>query len=224
MLKSRSGGERHRNTPAYWSGTQSSPKPNFGSLVCWKSEAKSPKRRRGIWQVSITMVCRFAPGPLRAAYEEVAARHPRAILIDGRLELTAVSPDGLLGDHVIQDTHHPTLLGSVALAGAVLRELERRGSSPTLSGPDFHWMRLLVPITLGWTTINGRRCVSGRACTLNAWRDTAMIRSSGWRSHASTQRPRRRIRHGEPIGELGLLGLPDDAIRHPIKRCGAWVK
>ena len=57
----------------------------------------------------------------------VAERHPRAILIDGRTELMAVSPSGLLDDHVIQDTHHPTLVGYTALAGAVLREIGRRG-------------------------------------------------------------------------------------------------
>ena len=56
---------------------------------------------------------------------EVANRHPRSILIDGRRELIAVSPDGLIGDHVIHDTHHPTLRGYLALAGAVLRELDR---------------------------------------------------------------------------------------------------
>src|SRR5207249_1793262 len=38
----------------------------------------------------------------------------------------AISPNGLLGDRVIQDTHHPTLIGYVALAGAVLRELQLR--------------------------------------------------------------------------------------------------
>jgi hypothetical protein len=66
------------------------------------------------------------PAILRAAYERVAREHPRSILIDGRRELIANSPIGLLGDHVIQDTHHPTLRGYVALAGAVLRELDRR--------------------------------------------------------------------------------------------------
>jgi hypothetical protein len=71
------------------------------------------------------LLIRF-PQPLRAAVRDVAQRHPRSIFIDGRDELTAVSPTGLLGDHVIQDTHHPTLRGYVALANAVLRELGRR--------------------------------------------------------------------------------------------------
>ena len=63
------------------------------------------------------------PAALRAAYDRVAARHSASILIDGRRELAAASPRKLLDDHVIQDTHHPTLIGQVALAEAVLREL-----------------------------------------------------------------------------------------------------
>ncbi len=63
----------------------------------------------------------------RAAYGEVARRHPRSILIDGRRELMAISRYGLLGDQIIHDTHHPTLEGYTALATAVLRELSRSG-------------------------------------------------------------------------------------------------
>jgi hypothetical protein len=66
------------------------------------------------------------PAPFRAAYEEVARRHPRCILIDGRHELSSISPNGLIGDRVIQDAHHPTLVGYTALAAAVLRELQLR--------------------------------------------------------------------------------------------------
>jgi hypothetical protein len=66
------------------------------------------------------------PAPFRAAYEQVARRHSRCILIDGRRELARISPNGFLGDAVIQDTHHPTLVGYVALAGAVLREWQLR--------------------------------------------------------------------------------------------------
>jgi hypothetical protein len=66
----------------------------------------------------------------RDCYVQVARRHPRAILIDGRRELSTASPTGLIGDHVIQDTHHPTLLGIVALAGAVLREMQARRLLP----------------------------------------------------------------------------------------------
>ncbi len=78
------------------------------------------------------------PARLRAAYDRVAARHERSVLIDGRVELAAASPRHLLDDHVIQDTHHPTLLGQTALAEAVLRELARKnvlGSSFRAASP-----------------------------------------------------------------------------------------
>jgi hypothetical protein len=78
------------------------------------------------------------PARFRDAYLEVASRHPRSILIDGRSELSAISPNGLIGDEVIQDTHHPTLRGMVALAGAVLREFPFRQvfkQSPTIALP-----------------------------------------------------------------------------------------
>ena len=68
--------------------------------------------------------------------QEVARRHPRCILIDGRRELAAISPNGLIGDRVIQDTHHPTLIGHVALAGAVLRELQDRHVFPNAKTID----------------------------------------------------------------------------------------
>jgi hypothetical protein len=75
------------------------------------------------------------PAPFRAAYREVASRHPRCILVDGRRELAAISPNGLIGDRVIQDAHHPNLVGYTALAGAVLRELRRRGVFEAIAPP-----------------------------------------------------------------------------------------
>ncbi len=62
----------------------------------------------------------------REVYRRVATRHPDCILIDGRNELMAASPNGLLDDHVLEDTHHPNLKGQVALASAVLRQLRSR--------------------------------------------------------------------------------------------------
>ncbi|MHB1558988.1 MAG: hypothetical protein ACYC61_16175 [Isosphaeraceae bacterium] len=71
------------------------------------------------------------PAPFREAYREVARRHPRCILIDGRRELAAISPTGLVGDAVIEDAHHPTVAGHTALAGAVLREIQARRIFPS---------------------------------------------------------------------------------------------
>jgi hypothetical protein len=66
------------------------------------------------------------PGPFREAFSKVAARRPGCVLIDGRLEVAAASPTGLLDDHVIEDAHHPNLKGYVAIASAILRELAPR--------------------------------------------------------------------------------------------------
>lgn len=71
------------------------------------------------------------PAPFRDAYREVARRHPRCILIDGRRELAAISPTGLIGDAVVEDAHHPTVAGHTALAGAVLREVQARRIFPS---------------------------------------------------------------------------------------------
>jgi len=80
------------------------------------------------------------PEPFRAAYRRVAERHPSAILIDGRGELIEAGSSGLLGDNMIEDTHHPNLKGQVALAAAVVRELKRReafgADSAAIESPD----------------------------------------------------------------------------------------
>jgi hypothetical protein len=68
------------------------------------------------------------PAALRAAYVQVSQRHPACVLIDGRREMAATSANGLIGDEMIQDTHHPTLRGYVTLASAVLRALAQRPS------------------------------------------------------------------------------------------------
>ena len=72
--------------------------------------------------------------PFRAVYR--AGRDTAPSLHPDRWTARAgqISPNGLIGDHVIHDTHHPTLRGYVALAGAVLRELERGQTSSAIDG------------------------------------------------------------------------------------------
>jgi hypothetical protein len=71
------------------------------------------------------------------AYAEVAARHPRAILIDARALFRKLSPRGLLEYACFSDAHHPSLPAYTALARAVLEQLRARrafgwpASSPT---------------------------------------------------------------------------------------------
>lgn len=60
-------------------------------------------------------------------YRSTAARHPAALLIDGPAVLRAVAPNHTVGDELIQDMHHPNLVGTAFLADAALRALHDRG-------------------------------------------------------------------------------------------------
>lgn len=66
------------------------------------------------------------PGDLIDAARSVARRHPKLVLIDGPEVLRAVSPHGLVDDHLMHDPQHPTFRAYLALAQAVLTELGRR--------------------------------------------------------------------------------------------------
>jgi hypothetical protein len=66
------------------------------------------------------------PSPFLNVYRKVAARHPGAIVIDGPAVLRAISPHGILDDHVFNDGQHPALVGYIALAQAILDQLFAR--------------------------------------------------------------------------------------------------
>jgi hypothetical protein len=147
------------------------------------------------------------PTPLRAAYAEVVRRHPRAILIDGPAELRAASPDGLLGDEMIFDTHHPTFRGYLILAGAVLRELGRAGAFSRLS-------RVKLPL-------DGEECARHFGVGPDAWA-TACDRTgvhyhrvAGYRYDPADRLHKsslfgeaaRKIRAGVALEDLGLPGI-----------------
>ena len=65
------------------------------------------------------------PSPFQDTYRRIAAQHG-CIVIDGPVVLRALSPNGILDDHLINDGHHPSLQGHIALAEEVLRELRAR--------------------------------------------------------------------------------------------------
>ena len=74
------------------------------------------------------------PEAFRQAYRDVAARHPSVVLVDSARVLEPLSPHGILDDHMYHDAQHPTLLGYIALAQDLLRQLRERhafGSVPT---------------------------------------------------------------------------------------------
>ena len=155
--------------------------------------------------------------PFRAAFHEVANRHPRAILIDGRRELIAISPDGLIGDHVIHDTHHPTLRGYLALAGAVLRELARR----EVFGPVTAFELPIEPAVCArhfgmnaekWVNVCDR--ISEHYRRVAGYRYDPAERLEKSRRYAEAAQ---RMWHGKPIGDLGLPGLLDAAPPQPTQ-------
>jgi hypothetical protein len=74
------------------------------------------------------------PSPLQEVFRAVVRRHG-CILVDGLAVLRRICPHGILDDHAIQDGHHPTLAGQVALAQAVLEALRARGALGWRDGP-----------------------------------------------------------------------------------------
>ena len=77
------------------------------------------------------------PSDFLNAYHEVAARHPRSILVDAPEVLRKRSPRGTVGDEFIADGQHPSLVGYAGLSETILQELHARkafdwpASSPT---------------------------------------------------------------------------------------------
>jgi tetratricopeptide (TPR) repeat protein len=147
------------------------------------------------------------PAPLRAAYVEVARRHPRAILIDGRQELRELSPNGLLGDEMIQDTHHPTFRGYLTLAGAVLRELAGRKCIEGLSTIDLPLDGRECARHFGmgpdpWATACDRTSTHYHRVAGYRYDPAARLRQS-WRYAEAA----RQIRAGIPIDEIAVTGI-----------------
>jgi Ala-tRNA(Pro) deacylase len=56
----------------------------------------------------------------------LAARHPRAIVVDGPAALRAICPSGVVDDDAMIDGQHPSPRGTTALARAVLEALHER--------------------------------------------------------------------------------------------------
>ena len=155
------------------------------------------------------MDCPCVARPLAAPrITTVAGRHPRSILIDGRRELMAISPNGLLGDQVIHDTHHPTLEGYTALASAILRELSR---SEAIG--DIHTIKLPIDASacarhfgmtaLKWSDVCNRISEHDRRVAGYRFDPAERLRKSRLYAEAS-----RRIAEGTPTGDLGLP-IPD---------------
>jgi hypothetical protein len=150
------------------------------------------------------------------AYRRVAARHA-CILIDGSAELRALSPHGILGDLLINDGHHPSLRGHIALVEAVLRELRGRQA--------FGWARGMAP------KIDVGECVSHFGIDKLAWAKicsnvatfytiTAIIRHNAaerQRKAALDDRAAEQIAAGTLPSDLGIPGIGLLASSDPSK-------
>lgn len=73
------------------------------------------------------------PEDFRRVYREAAARHPGLVLVDSARVFESISPHGILDDHVFHDAQHPNLVGYIALAQDLLRQLHDRRA---LGWPD----------------------------------------------------------------------------------------
>ncbi|MGO9467234.1 MAG: tetratricopeptide repeat protein [Isosphaeraceae bacterium] len=66
------------------------------------------------------------PSDFQQTYRDVAAGHPRAILVDGPAEIHASADHGLIDDVFFADGFHPSLNGYTVLAQAILTRLYER--------------------------------------------------------------------------------------------------
>jgi hypothetical protein len=159
------------------------------------------------------------PSPFQETYRRVASRHD-CIVIDGPEELRARSPDGILDDHLFNDGHHPSLLGHIDLAEAVLRELRDRrafgwsdGAAPSIDPAecaahfgmdDRSWAKVCLKAAVFY------------AITAHCRYDPTERLSKA----ARYQRAADQIEAGTPPGDLGIPGIglpprPDGPARSP---------
>jgi hypothetical protein len=67
-------------------------------------------------------------------YRDVAARHPRCLMIDGPAVLRRICPHGIVDGSAMQDGHHASLRGITAIGREVLAQLRARGSLGWVEG------------------------------------------------------------------------------------------
>jgi hypothetical protein len=146
------------------------------------------------------------PSDFHQIYRDVAAQHPRAILIDGPAVLHAQTAHGQIDDVFFADGLHPSLNGYAALAQAILIELHKHktfgwpadSSPPTVTPRDCakHYQMDAAK----WRTI----------CGYSAWfyRRTAFVR------HDPIERLRKAARY-EAAAQKLEAGAPLEAISIP---------
>ncbi len=137
--------------------------------------------------------------PFQDAFRDVAASSG-CILIDGPEVARAASPRGIIDDHLIHDAHHPTLLGQVAIARAILAALRDRRS--------FGWDRGDLP------PVDPAACADHFRIDREAWQAVCARSSTFYRDFAigrydPTERLAKMHRFGEAGAKIGA-GIPPE--------------
>ena len=146
------------------------------------------------------------PSDFQQAYKDVAARHPRAILVDGPAEFHARADHGLIDDVFFADGFHPSLNGYTVLAQAILTKLREQHV--------FGWSAE-APLPVVTPLDCAKRFQMDEAkwqevCDYSAWfyRRIAFIR------HDPAERLAKAARYGEAARKLEA-GMPVNSVQIP---------
>jgi hypothetical protein len=148
------------------------------------------------------------PEAFRQAYRDAAARHSGIVLVDSDRVLAALSPHGILDDHLYHDAQHPNFLGYLALAQDLLMQLHHRHT--------FGW-----PATTAIPIIDPDNCARHfqldqklwvEVCDRVAWfwEATAFIRhdpAERLERGKAYRKAAKLIASGQPPGQVGIEGL-----------------
>ncbi len=148
------------------------------------------------------------PADFQCAYKDVAARHRRAILVDGPAEFHARADDGLVDDDFFADGIHPSLNGYAVLAEAILTKLHERHA--------FGWSaQAPPPVVTPLECAKRFRMDAAKwqfVCGYSAWfyRQTAFMRHDPSERLAKAARyveAARRLKAGAPVESLRIPGV-----------------
>jgi hypothetical protein len=146
------------------------------------------------------------PSDFHKVYYDVAAQHPRAILVDGPAEFHAAADHGIIDDVFFADGLHPSLNGYTVLAQAILTKLRERRF-------------------LGWSALAPAPVVTPRECAqrfqIDAKKWKSICSYSWWFygmtsciRHDPTARLAKALRYQRAAQDLEA-GTPVDTVRMP---------
>ncbi len=143
-------------------------------------------------------------------YRDVAARHG-CPLVDGQALFHAIGANGLLDDRLFMDAMHPSVLGHVTLAQAILDAIRERGALGWANGAPAPRIDIAACAARFGLGTREWRLVAERGCTV--WSEAALLRHDRSVREAKATafvRAIKRLAGGEAAEALGLpnLGVP----------------